>query len=225
MTDNEKADEWLEMSNAIEQVVREFIEMMEEEYLGSPIMDSPEYEALKALLEDESAKEKTYNVRGEHNGYIITKDGRRYYEVLEDKPDAERWKPYSGVGQPVPDDVIIEVKYADGEQAIAPALDWREVWTDIDRYKQFHPASIIAYRLVKEPSQEKKPGKQWKCKCTICGETKEALDGECACDGSKKKPRKQTFRQYLQNIVGEDAMDDLDVTYVVCRISDYLAQD
>lgn len=184
MTYNEKADEFLEMSNAIEQVVREFIEMMEadrkaaEQLVGdsaaslsdrykvdirwdalNDTIESHEFEALKALLEDESAnssiKEKTYNVRGEHNGYITTKDGRSYYEVLEDKPAAEGWIKWEGGRQPVGDDVIVEAKFRGNLDDVDKAayLHWRHS-DDADA------DDILAYRLVKEPSQEKKSGKQ-----------------------------------------------------------------
>jgi len=80
-----------------------------------------------------------------------------------------------------------------------------------------HESRMLAYRVIVE---EKKPEKPWKFRCTICGETKEALDGECGCDGSKKKPEKQTLLTWMlkEKVVSEEE------SYLVESISEYLEQ-
>ena len=78
-----------------------------------------------------------------------------------DKPEAsdkeDVWMPHTGSGRPVAPDVIVEVKYRNGETEIAPASDWDDVWYYPGHQNTY--VNIVAYRITKIV-EEKKPEKQ-----------------------------------------------------------------
>lgn len=141
---------WVQMAQALIAV-----DNILKEYIDYPKWKDGTYLASEAMLAEEIRKaiESTEDTKEDKPSEA---EELKYspHPIVEDKPDAEGWIAYNGEGQPVDNEVMIEVNlryYKDILKAPAGAFDWIETegGTAYD---------VISYRtIVEEP---RKPEKQ-----------------------------------------------------------------
>ena len=194
------------MNEAETKIVKQYIELMEDDRCAwlnasanalTTIIESHEYEALKALVEDKPSRTIKSPSPTDKVSIEAVRDALK---VVKNKPDAAGWIKWDGGERPVNGNVMVDIRvrrYANKpesteEHPIQTNKAFDVCWENGNMFYRivekpyFHTGAHIASILVEEP----------------------------------KKPKKQTLLEYLCGCCPNFA--ELSTEGLMCKVSEYL---